>query len=495
MTEWLALQNGSDIRGIAIQTDEHDMTLTDEAIQKIARGITLFLTKKKGLKGRIKVAIGHDSRLSAERIKAQLTSVLETDGFHVLDAHLATTPAMFMATQYEETDADCGIMITASHLPYFYNGIKIFTKTGGAEKEDIAYILEQANEPYKTEQTGSVENIDLMSLYASDLVRKIQTKVGAGEKPLEGSKIVVDAGNGAGGFFAERVLAPLGADVSASQFLNPDGHFPNHIPNPDNDEAMASLQKAVLASNADLGVIFDTDVDRAAIMDGNGESLNRNALIAVISAILLKEHPGTTVVTDSTTSDHLRTFIESHSGKQHRFKRGYRNVIGEAIRLNEAKVPSEIAIEVSGHAALKENYFLDDGAYLVARILMEYAGLRKKGQDLMTLITDLKQPKESQEIRIQITEPDFKAYGQNILREFEEFVKQVPEFELERENFEGIRVKTNGKFGTGWFLLRMSLHEPVMPFNLEADEAGGITLMLDALKPFFERFDSLRVPL
>ncbi|WP_088808602.1 MULTISPECIES: phosphomannomutase/phosphoglucomutase [unclassified Listeria] len=494
MTEFLALQNGSDIRGIAIQTDEHDVTLTDEAIQKIARGITFFLTKKKGLKGRIKVAIGHDSRLSAERIKSELISVLAADGFAVLDAHLATTPAMFMATQYAEIDADCGIMITASHLPYFYNGIKIFTKAGGAEKEDIAYILEHADREHVKEQADSVENIDLMSLYADDLVRKIQTKVGAGEKPLAGSKIVVDAGNGAGGFFAERVLAPLGADVSASQFLEPDGHFPNHIPNPDNDEAMASLRKAVLESQADLGVIFDTDVDRAAIMDQHGESLNRNALIAVISAILLKEYPETTIVTDSTTSDHLRAFIEAHAGKQHRFKRGYRNVIGEAIRLNEMGTPSEIAIEVSGHAALKENYFLDDGAYLVARILMEYAVLKKNSQDLTALIADLEQPKESKEIRIQIATSNFKSYGQNVLHEFESFIKQTPDFELERENFEGIRVKTSGKYGSGWFLLRMSLHEPVMPFNLEADEAGGINRVLDTLEPFFERFDGLHIP-
>ncbi|MBC1419531.1 phosphomannomutase/phosphoglucomutase [Listeria fleischmannii] len=492
MSELLALQNGSDIRGIAIQTDEHDITLTDDAIQKIAQGITLFLKQKKKLSGRIKVAIGHDSRLSAERIKLALTEVLSSNGIEVLDAHLATTPAMFMATQYEEINADCGIMITASHLPYFYNGIKIFTQSGGAEKENIRYILEYATEKTEDTQAATVKNIDLMSLYAADLVRKIREKVGTSETPLAGSKIVVDAGNGAGGFFAKSVLAPLGADVSASQFLEPDGHFPNHIPNPDNDEAMASLQKAVLESKADLGVIFDTDVDRAAIMDQNGESLNRNALIAIISAILLKEHPETTIVTDSTTSDHLRHFIESLSGRQYRFKRGYRNVIGEAIRLNEAGIPSEIAIEVSGHAALKENYFLDDGAYLVARILMEYAKLKADGEDLTSLIASLKQPAESMEMRLQILDDDFKPYGQKVLSDFEAFIKQTPDFELEPNNYEGIRVQTSGKYGSGWFLLRMSLHEPVMPLNIESDTKGGIEQILTDLRPFFEGYKALK---
>ncbi|EHZ3604977.1 phosphomannomutase/phosphoglucomutase, partial [Listeria monocytogenes] len=277
----------------------------------------------------------------------------------------------------------------------------------------------------------------------------------------------------------------LGADISESQFLDPDGNFPNHIPNPDNEEAMASLKKAVLASGADLGVIFDTDVDRAAIMDKNGESLNRNPLIAVISSIILEEKPGTTIVTDSTTSGHLQAFIEAKGGKQHRFKRGYRNVINEALRLNANGTPSEIAIEVSGHAALKENYFLDDGAYLIAKILMTYATLRKKGQDLPDLIADLKEPAESEEIRLSITATDFKAYGKEALADFLTFVEADPDMELEPVNQEGIRVNTKGALGEGWFLLRMSLHEPVMPMNLESDEAGGIRKVKDRLAGFF----------
>lgn len=286
-------------------------------------------------------------------------------------------------------------------------------------------------------------------------------------------------------FFAEKVLAELGADISGSQFLDPDGNFPNHIPNPDNEEAMASLKKAVLASGADLGVIFDTDVDRAAIMDKNGESLNRNPLIAVISSIILEEKPGTTIVTDSTTSGHLQTFIEAKGGKQHRFKRGYRNVINEALRLNADGTPSEIAIEVSGHAALKENYFLDDGAYLIAKILMTYATLRKNGKDLPDLIADLREPAESEEIRLSITATDFKAYGKEVLADFLTFVEADPDMELEPVNQEGIRVNTKGALGEGWFLLRMSLHEPVMPMNLESDEAGGIRKVKDRLAEFF----------
>ena len=150
--------------------------------------------------------------------------------------------------------------------------------------------------------------------------------------------------NGAGGFFAEKVLAPLGADVSSSQFLEPDGHFPNHIPNPENKDAMAAVSAAVKRVDADLGVIFDADCDRAAIVDHTGKEINRNRLIAMISAILLDEAPGATIVTDSVTSSGLSDFIREWGGEHYRYKRGYRNVIDEAVRLNQAGIACPLAI-------------------------------------------------------------------------------------------------------------------------------------------------------
>ena len=133
----------------------------------------------------------------------------------------------------------------------------------------------------------------------------------------------------------QKVLEPLGADTSGSQFLEPDGSFPNHIPNPENEEAMHASTRAVLNSKADIGLIFDTDVDRAGAVDSTGREINRNRLIALISAILLEETPGATIVTDSITSSGLKLFIQNKlGGKHHRFKRGYKNVINEAIRLN-----------------------------------------------------------------------------------------------------------------------------------------------------------------
>ena len=207
------------------------------------------------------------------------------------------------------------------------------------------------------------------------------------EKPLAGLKIVVDAGNGAGGFYATKILEPLGADVSASQFLEPEGSFPNHAPNPENKEAMASICRRVVESGADLGLIFDTDVDRSSAVDKNGKEISRNGIVAMAAALIAREHPGTTVVTDSITSDELTEYLEQCLGLKHlRFKRGYKNVINKSIELNEEGIDSQLAIETSGHAAYKENYFLDDGAYLATKIVIQAAQLMQQGEGIEVLL-------------------------------------------------------------------------------------------------------------
>ncbi|HCX64077.1 MAG TPA: phosphomannomutase/phosphoglucomutase, partial [Eubacteriaceae bacterium] len=369
--DWMKLQNGSDIRGVALEGVEgEDVNLTPEVAQKISRAFALWLKVKTG-KDSMVVSVGTDSRLSAKALSQGVVQGLKTGGAKVIDCGMASTPAMFMTTKDESIQADGAIMITASHLPFNRNGLKFFTKAGGAEKGDITEILQIASEgAFGPEEKGEVEKVDYISTYAKILLEKIR-KASGKEKPFEGKKIIVDAGNGAGGFFASKVLKPLGADTKGSLYLEPDGRFPNHEPNPENREAMDAITQAVIETKADLGIIFDTDVDRAAVVDKGGKAINRNALIALLSAIVLKEHPKTTIVTDSVTSKGLKTFIESLGGTHHRFKRGYKNVINEAKRLEAEGVNAPLAIETSGHAAFKENYFLDDGAYLIAKILIK----------------------------------------------------------------------------------------------------------------------------
>lgn len=492
MTDLNQLQNGSDIRGIAITAEGYTANLEQQQVERIAKGIITWLKQEKGVAHTpVTIAIGQDSRLSGESIKQWLMDAFITEDIHVIDVGLSTTPAMFMATQFPEFNADCGIMITASHLPFYYNGIKLFTKDGGAEHEDIEFILEHAPERFeKTDVVGHVEGKEVLSAYSKDLVDKIIDQTNS-DKPLEGFKIVLDAGNGAGGFFAEKVLETLGADTTGSQFLDPDGHFPNHIPNPDNKEAMASIKEAVLVNQADLGVIFDTDVDRAAVVDKSGEVINRNNLIAVLAMIVLNDYPGATIVTNSPTSSHLKTFIEGLNGKQVRYLCGYRNVINKGIELNSQGIDVPLSIETSGHAAFKENFFLDDGAYVVAKILMLLPKLKQQNLELSDLIADLKQPAETTEIRFKISGADYKLLGESIIVAMHDLVAETPGFSIDMDNEEGIRTTVSDDFGQGWFLLRMSLHEPLLVLQVENDVDGKNKAVLETLLPFFSRYEFL----
>jgi phosphomannomutase len=496
----MELQNGSDIRGVAVDGIHGEKrNLTGEMVEKIAVAFVHWLKEKLDKHFHsMTIAVGMDSRISGPALMSAFIRGVRSTGATAVDCSVASTPAMYMSTVFEETMYDGAVMITASHLPFNRNGIKLFSPSGGLEKQDITELLNKAAEVKEplNELTGKSESLDLISLYSDFLVSVIRKSVNHPQKyntPLEGFHIVVDAGNGAGGFFAEKVLLPLGADISGSQFLDPDGMFPNHIPNPEDESAMEFIQNAVKNHKADLGIIFDTDVDRSAAVDYKGNSINRNNLIALIGAIILEEHPETTIVTDSITSDGLTEFIEKElKGKHHRFKRGYKNVINEAIRLNEEGQECWIAIETSGHAALKENYFLDDGAFLITRLLIKAAQLKyTEGKRLNDLIEKLKQPLESREFRFKISEPDFKTYGNKIITELSAYIASVPGWNIVPNNFEGIRVSCGKGSGNGWFLLRLSLHDPVIPLNIESDIKGGIHSIAQKLAAFFAHYPGI----
>lgn len=490
--DYKKLQNGSDIRGVALEGIEgQHINLTEQACRDIGRGFALWLMKKTGKTAGIRVAVGRDSRLSGPTLCGWICDAMAASGLEVTDFGMASTPAMFMSTVTEGYNFDGSVMITASHLPFNRNGFKFFTCQGGLESADIKQILAYAESDEATGlAVGNLASGSFMDTYAKILADKIRAATGE-EKPLEGFRIVVDAGNGAGGFYVDKVLKPLGANTAGSRYLDPDGSFPNHIPNPEDKTAMAAITEAVNEAKADLGIIFDTDVDRAGAVLADGSELNRNRIIAMLAAILLREHPGTTIVTDSITSTGLAKFIEEKGGVHHRFKRGYRNVINESIRLNAQGQDSQLAIETSGHGALKENYFLDDGAYLVTKLLIELARGKKEGYTLGSLIAALEEPAESVEFRMNILLDDFKPYGQQIIEELTAYAQSQTGWSLAPSNFEGVRVNLDKDHGDGWFLLRLSLHDPLLPLNIESNSVGGAKKIANELAAFIARYDQL----
>ncbi len=505
--DWKKLQNGSDIRGVALEgVPDEAVNLTPEVAKILGNAFASWLGQKIDKPGTklterggevLTISVGRDSRLSGETLSQSVIEGIAITGCQVYNFDIASTPAMFMSTVTDGFNCDGGIMLTASHLPFNRNGLKFFTSQGGLGKADISNILAiaEAGNLTTSNTKGTIVNHDFISIYAARLVETIRQGVNHPdnfEQPLTGLKIVVDVGNGAGGFYVDKVLKPLGADTTGSQFLEPDGMFPNHIPNPENKEAMTSICQAVVKNKADFGIIFDTDVDRVAAVDHQGNELNRNRMIALISAIVLQEHPGSTVVTDSITSDGLTKFIEQNlGGKHHRFKRGYKNVINESIRLNNSGAESWLAIETSGHGAMKENYFLDDGAYLATKLLVELAKAKLQDKLLTDLISDLQEPVESEEFRLKIKVEDFKIYGNNIINKLEEFANKQNDWEIVPNNYEGVRISCKSSTEDGWLLLRLSLHDPVIPLNIESNVNQGVKKIVTRLLGFFQNFESL----
>lgn len=486
-------KSGTDIRGVASEGVEgQSVNLTDEMVYKMADGFVLWLSKKLSKNAKdLTISVGRDSRISGPRIVASVTKAFTDDGVKVLDCGLASTPSMFMTTV--DLKCDGALQITASHHPFNRNGLKFFTRDGGLEASDIEEILTYAQENETPEKIGggTVTPTNYMEQYSKNLRDMICREVNAEdyEHPLKGYKIVVDAGNGAGGFYASKVLEPLGADTTGSRYLDPDGMFPNHVPNPENEEAMQSICEAVKESKADLGVIFDTDVDRGGAVDSSGNEINRNRLVAVASAIALEGNDGGTVVTDSITSSGLKTFIEEDlKGKHYRYRRGYKNVINKALELNAQGINCPLAIETSGHAAMRENYFLDDGAYLCTKIIIKMAQLKQQGKELEDLTATLKEPVESKEIRFKIKEKDFREYGEKVIADLEKYAEAQEGWKIADDNREGIRVYFDKDNGDGWFLLRLSVHDPIMPLNIESDTKGGVDIIFNQLNTFLSKY-------
>lgn len=495
----LHLKSGTDVRGSAINPENPtEIDLSNEAVRRIVSSFVHFLAEETGKEANtLRISVGHDSRLSAERIRTAVLQELTAYGVESLDCGLSSTPAMFMTTQTEHCDG--AVQITASHHPWKRNGLKFFLPSGSLSGAQLTEILSFAEEnASKASDASPIETTPLAytEIYASILRDMIQTDLAQdgkkAEKPLQGLKIVVDAGNGVGGFYASKVLEPLGADVAGSQFLEPDGTFPNHAPNPENEAAIESLKEATLQAHADLGVIFDTDADRGGAVTADGEELNRNRLVAAAAAIALETHPKATVVTDSVTWSGLTTFIEQKLGGKHiRFKRGYKNVIDEAKRRMENGEDTPLAIETSGHAAFSDNYFLDDGAYLVTKLIVKLCALKKENKSLDDLIEGLEAPLEESEIRLSIKKEDFKAYGNAVIARLEEKAQQTEGVSLATDSFEGTKVIFDTDAVKGFFIFRLSVHDPVIPVNFFADTQNGVREMAAQLKAWLSEESGL----
>mmetsp|Transcript_3825 Transcript_3825/g.11304 ORF Transcript_3825/g.11304 Transcript_3825/m.11304 type:complete len:560 (+) Transcript_3825:115-1794(+) len=479
----LQATSGDDVRGVAAADVENP--LLPESAYYVGLGFRAWLGSDDA------IAMGRDPRLSGGAIGEAFAK-----GANALDVGLATTPAMLECCL--DGDACGAVMVTASHLPAEWNGLKLFSRDlkRGLNKAEVKEVMALANELCEVVEPldADVETNEsgFMDAYVAKLRETIVKGAGLGGAPLKGLKICVNAGHGSGGFFAERVLAPLGADVSSSLNLNPDGTFPAHPANPEDKRHVAATVDAVAASGADVGVMLDTDVDRCGLIDGTRsppEPVNQNRLVALAAAVALEAGPGV-IVTDPVTSGGMREYIEARGGSLDRFKMGYRNVIDRAAETQPE--PALLAIETSGHSAWRDNNFIDDGCYTAAKLLGRLAWERSKtpGAGFLDLLGDLVEARESIKVKIPVAGglaavPDAEKALCDALEACEAATES---WAMEPINHDGLRCRV----GAGdWLIARASLHEPVVSLQMEADESGGTAAICGTILPFLEKADGI----
>ena len=483
----------------------------------------------------------------------------------VLYTGIATTPAC-AAFSGALAKAHASVMVTASHLPVDRNGLKLFLQGNCLNKDQIQILGHYASQCAMDRYTqhsllppSSGDNavmctswVDYMPHYANSLKCAIQrevlgtTTLGAesdndqdynnNNQCLQGLTLVVNAGHGSGGFF-QQVLEDLGANVVGSIGITPDAEFPLGIPNPEYKQMIEATIEACQTVQADLGIMLDTDSDRCgfvvpttsskAMADNDNdnvvqyEPLNRNRLIAMMGVILSQTVPGGRcgIVTDSVTSEGLSTFLQENLGLTHvRYLKGYQNVIDKAKELTETGVlNAELAMETSGHGAMKENNYLDDGTYTAVKVVSLLARQRQeevagdddnnKKSSLLELIADMEEMDVIQELRFQVLDESLETMHQVFdfcALEIENLCQNHPNeamieedvnvnearahsyWSVDMDNLEGIRVRVGleGQF----FMLRMSLHDPIISLQLEAASLDKARKLI--VNPLLELFES-----
>lgn len=457
-TSWLKLRSGSDIRS-------REDNLTDDICERIGYAFACMLAERlHTTPDKLAIAVGRDARPSGRRIKSALVRGITAADSDVINSGACATPALFsqVVRPSSEHPVQGAVMVTGGDLPLTQNGFKFLTVNGGLNEADVALMLRMAAASEVPERL--VARADLMEGYRAFLLKEAARLLEDDAlRPLLGLYVAIDDASLGGKFFAQ-LMEDLGADIE-------------RVP----DEKMG---EEVPKYGVDLGISFDEDSVRAWIYDAQGHAVDGSRLIALVAAILLEKQPGLTFVTDSVTSTGLSAFIAEWGGIHYRFKRGYRSVINEAIRLNSEEIDCPLAIETTGHAAFRDNAFLDDGIYLALRIACEALDCKREGKTVFDPLADLSEAVESRTLRLKILdEEDPATSSQELVEIILSHTLDHPEWQMAPDSREGVRITFNldGGVNNAWFQVRMSVHDPIMALNAESDVPSGVKRVLTAL--------------
>jgi phosphomannomutase / phosphoglucomutase len=445
-----------DIRGVA------DRDLTDEAVRAIGQAFGQRMSER--TKG--KLCVGRDVRLSSPRIRDALIHGLLDQGMHVIDVGEVPTPALYYAVLHEK--ADGGVMVTGSHNPIEYNGLKLsdgISSLHGPEIQDLRRRIFGAG---VLPERGTVETKSVDDSYLHDLTKRIKLK-----RPL---KVVVDPGNGAASILGPKFLRALGCDVTAI-FAEPDGRFPNHLPDPTVPELMRSLQEKVRETGADLGIGFDGDADRVGAVDEKGRLLYGDQLLALYAADVLKSHPGEPIIFEVKCSQGLVDWVKAKGGVPVMWKAGHSLI---KAKMRETKAP--LGGEMSGHMFFADEFpGYDDALYGAGRLLRLLAAERRP---LSAMVDELPQSRyvSTPELRLDCTDERKFAIVDAVREHFAARHEVI--------DIDGARVQ----FGDGWALIRASNTQPVLVVRFEAVSKERLQAIAREVYDVLARYPEVTVP-
>ncbi|HYA35937.1 MAG TPA: phosphomannomutase/phosphoglucomutase [Candidatus Binataceae bacterium] len=425
-----------DIRGI-VENDFDDRFVVD-----LGRAYATILNRA----GKRRITLGRDCRLSSDRLRDLLLEGVLGGGIDVVDIGVVPTPLLYFSVRHWEMDG--GAMITGSHNAAEYNGFKLGvgpTTIFGADIQKVADIIERGDF-VSSQRKGSVTERPVLPDYQAYVKNDIKLRPGL--------KVVVDGGNGTGGVVGAPLMRALGADT-IDLYIEMDGRFPNHHPDPTVEENMRDLAAAVKSNRAELGIAYDGDADRIGAIDENGRIVWGDELMVIFSRAILKQRPGATFIGDVKCSQRMYDDIARHGGRPVMWKTGH-SLIKSKLKEERAA----LAGEMSGHMFFADRYYGFDDAIYASMRLLEIVS--QSGRGLAHLLADLPQSHFTPEIRIDC--PDDRKF--DVVRRAAEFFSK----HYDVIAIDGARVK----FPNGWGLVRASNTQPALVLRFEASDPKSL---------------------
>jgi len=417
-----------DIRGVVGED------LNEGIIERIGKAYGSYMRRM----GKKRVSLGRDCRLSSPAFAGAISDGITSTGINVIDIGMVTTPMVYFSLF--NLDIDGGVMITASHNPSEYNGVKLCVEKEALFGEEIQKIRKIAESGDFAKGAGSVETVSIMDKYLNFLRENVEIKPGI--------RVAIDCGNAMTGIVAPRILKEFGCEVT-ELYVTPDGRFPNHHPDPIVEENLRDLIDTVRRQRLDLGIGFDGDGDRIGIVDENGNMIWGDMLLVIFARDVIGRIPGTKVVGEVKSSTRLYREIERLGGKPIMWKAGH------SLMKNKMKVEGAVlAGEMSGHIFFGDKFFGYDDAVYAALRLLEI--ISKTGKKVSQLLDGIPPAFSTPEIRVEC--PD------EIKFDLVEKVKEEFKKEYKVIDIDGVRIE----FPDGWGLIRPSNTQPALVLRFEA---------------------------